>query len=190
TELGLPSSAGLSQSRVVSKIAATMAKPRGLIYVPPGSEKEFLIPLAVELIPGVGPKTHKLFSGKEIKTIGDLLKRPELAARFLDLGEAQRRERRHDHSIGNETTLDKPLRDKEPMEAVLWDLVEEVGSRLRREELYARCLTLKIRYTNFQTISRSCTLPAPTVLTKKSSMSSAICCDKISAKAERCSSWA
>src|SRR5436853_243716 len=67
TELGLPSSAGLSQSRVVSKIAATLAKPRGLIYVPPGSEKEFLIPLAVELIPGVGPKTHKLFSRKEIK---------------------------------------------------------------------------------------------------------------------------
>jgi DNA polymerase IV len=162
TELGLPSSAGLSQSRVVSKIAATLAKPRGLIYVPPDSEKEFLIPLAVESIPGVGPKTHKLFSRKEIKTIGDLLKRPELAARFLDLGEAQRRERRHDHSIGNETTLDKPLREKEAMEAVLWDLVEEVGSRLRREELYARCLTLKIRYTNFQTISRSCTLPAPT----------------------------
>src|SRR5207245_8087320 len=177
TELGLPSSARLSQSRVVSKIAATLAKPRGLIYVPPGSEKEFLIPLAVELIPGVGPKTHKLFSRKEIKTIGDLLKRPELAARFLDLGEAQRRERRHDHSIGNETTLDKPLREKEPMEAVLWDLVEEVGSRLRREELYARCLTLKIRYTNFQTISRSCTLPADRKSTRLNSSNGSISYD-------------
>src|SRR5947208_15466232 len=62
----------------------------------------------------------------------------------------------------NETSYHKPRRDNRSIEAVLWDLAEEVGSRLRREELYARCLTLKIRYTNFQTISRSCTLPAPT----------------------------
>ncbi len=73
TDLGLPSSAGLSTSRVTAKIAATMAKPRGLIYVPAGSEKDFLAPLAVEMIPGVGPKTHKTLNQKSIKTIGDLL---------------------------------------------------------------------------------------------------------------------
>ena len=162
SELGLPSSGGLSTSRVTAKIAATLAKPRGLIYVPGGSEEDFLTPLAVELIPGVGPKTHKVFAQKGIKTIGDLLKRSDLAARFLDLGEVEHRERRHDHSIGNETTLDQPLKEKEQMEKVLWELVEEVGGRLRREEFYARCLTLKIRYTNFQTITRSRTLATPT----------------------------
>ena len=73
TDLGLPSSAGLSTSRVTAKIAATMAKPRGLIYVPAGSEKDFLAPLAVEMIPGVGPKTHRALNQKSIKTIGDLL---------------------------------------------------------------------------------------------------------------------
>ncbi|HYY24359.1 MAG TPA: hypothetical protein VE689_02630, partial [Candidatus Udaeobacter sp.] len=67
-----------------------------------------------------------------------------------------------DHSIGNETTLEKPVKRREQMEEILWGLVEEVGGRLRREKLYARCLTLKIRYTNFHTVTRSRTLPAPT----------------------------
>ena len=150
SELGLPSSGGLSTSKVVAKIAATLAKPHGLVYVPAGSEKDFLAPLAVEMIPGVGPKTHKALNQKGIKTIGDLLRRDELAARYLDL-EASERGHRHDHSIGNETTLEQPARTVAQMEKVLWELVEEVGARLRREKLFARCLTVKIRYPNFHT---------------------------------------
>jgi len=84
-ELGLPSSAGLSTSRVTAKIAATLAKPSGLVFVPAGSEEDFLAPLAVDRIPGVGPKTHKSLNQKKITTIGDLLQRPDLAARYLDL---------------------------------------------------------------------------------------------------------
>jgi DNA polymerase-4 len=167
TELGLPSSAGLSTSRVTAKIAATMAKPRGLIYVPAGSEKDFLAPLAVEMIPGVGPKTHKTLNQKSITTIGDLLTRSELAARYLDLDQAAEQPHRHDHSIGNETTLDQPVKEIGQMEKILWELVEEVGGRLRREEFFARCLTVKIRYTNFQTITRSRTLPSPTCFDKE-----------------------
>ena len=162
SELGLPSSGGVSTNRVVAKIAATLAKPHGLIFVPAGTEKDFLSPLTVELIPGVGPKTHKTFLQRGITTVGDLLQRAELAGRYLDLTESAHRERRHDHSIGNETTLEKSLRDPQEMEAVLWELVEEVGGRLRAEKLYARCLTLKIRYANFETITRSRTLSVPT----------------------------
>ena len=165
-DLGLPSSGGLSTSRVTAKIAATLAKPHGLVYVPPGSETDFLAPLAVEMIPGVGPKTHKRLTQQGIKTIADLLQRPESAARFLDLSSSQERHRHHDHSIGNETTLDKPVKTIAQMEKVLWELVEEVGGRLRREEFFARCLTVKIRYTNFQTITRSRTLSAPTCFDK------------------------
>jgi nucleotidyltransferase/DNA polymerase involved in DNA repair len=106
SELGLPSSAGLSTSRVTAKIAATLAKPRGLIYVPAGAEKDFLAPLAVEIIPGVGPKTLRALHQKGIKIIGDLLLREELAARYLDLMEYPEQPRRHDHSVGNETTLE------------------------------------------------------------------------------------
>ena len=165
-DLGLPSSAGLSSSTVIAKIAATMAKPHGLIYVPAGSEIDFITPLSVGMIPGVGPKTHKVLEQKGIKTIGDLLLRPELSERYLDLdGRAERR--RHDHSIGSETTLDKPLKHIAKMEKVLWELIEEVGSRLRRGDYHARCLTLKIRYSNFQTLTRSRTLASQTCFDKE-----------------------
>src|SRR6266508_7391 len=166
-ELGLPSSAGLSTSRVTAKITATLAKPHGLIYVPAGSEKDFLAPLPVEMIPGVGLKTHKTLNQRGLKTIGDLLNRAEFAARYLDLTVSEERTHRHDHSVGNETTLDKPLKNIAEMEQVIWELVEEVGGRLRREEMYARCLTVKIRYSNFHTITRSRTLPSPTCFDKE-----------------------
>lgn len=161
-DLGLSASGGLSTSRVVAKIAATLAKPHGFIYVPPGTERTFLSPLPVERIPGVGPKTHGELLNQGIKTVADLLKHSELRGHYLDLEEAEHGERSHDHSIGNETTLDKPLKDVEKMEEVLWELVEEVGGRLRHERVYARCLTVKIRYTNFKTITRSRTLSTPT----------------------------
>jgi DNA polymerase IV len=150
-DLGLPSSGGLSTSRMTAKIAATLAKPHGLIYVPAGSEKDFLAPLAVEMVPGVGRKTHKVLDQKGIKTIGDLSRRADLAARYLDLTESPERHHRRDHSIGNETTLDTPAKTIAEMERILWELVEEVGGRLRCEEFFARCLTVKIRYTNFHT---------------------------------------
>lgn len=161
-DLALSASGGLSASRMVSKIAATLAKPHGFIFVPPGTERTFLSPLPVESIPGVGPKTHKTLLRQGIKTIGDLLRHAELRRRYLDLDDTNREARKHDHSVGNETTLDQPLKKPEQMEEVLWELVEEVGARLRRQEIYARCITVKIRYSNFKTIARSKTLSAPT----------------------------
>jgi len=166
-EIGLPSSAGLSTHVLTAKIAATLAKPRGLIYVPAGSEKDFLAPLGVEMVPGIGPKTRRALEQKGIKTIGDLLRRPRMAQRYLDLDGAPARQHRHDHSVGNETTLDRPIKELGQMEEVLWELVEEVGARLRRDELYARCLTVKIRYSNFQTLTRSRTLLSPTCFDKE-----------------------
>ena len=161
-ELGLPASGGLSTSRVAAKIAATSAKPHGFLYLAPGTEEAFLSPLPVDAIPGVGPKTHKELLRQGIKTIADLLKRPNLRRRYLDLDEPEHEDHRHDRSMGNETTLDRPLLQREKMEEVLWELVEEVGSRLREGGLHARCVTLKIRYSNFKTITRSRTLATPT----------------------------
>ena len=159
-ELGLPSSGGVSSHRVVSKIAATLAKPQGLIFVDAGEEKNFLASLPVELVPGVGPKTHKELLKQGVRTIGDLMN-SDPGSRHLDLGDADHRQRRHEHSIGNETTFE-PVRDIEQLERILWRLVEEVGGRLRKENYYARCLTVKIRYSDFQTITRSRTLSSPT----------------------------
>lgn len=161
-ELGLPASAGLSGSRVVAKIAATLAKPHGFIHVPHGTEAAFLSPLPVDAIPGVGPKTQRELSARGIKTIGDLLREPGLKDRFLGLEETGKEERGRDHSIGSETTLDRPLKERDKMEEVLWELAEEVGRRLRQEKSRARTITLKIRYTDFKTITRARTLAAPT----------------------------
>jgi DNA polymerase IV len=161
-ELGLPASGGLSENPVVAKIAATLAKPHGLIYVPGGAEEDFLSRVAVELIPGIGPKTHKTLLQQGIKTIGDLLRHNDLASRYLSLKDATNSDHHHDRSIGNETTLDKPIQERGKMEMILWELVEEVGARLRREKFYARRLTLKIRYTDFCTVTRSRTLSTPT----------------------------
>ncbi|HEX9445351.1 MAG TPA: DNA polymerase IV [Candidatus Binatia bacterium] len=162
-ELDLPASGGLSTSRVTAKIAATVAKPHGLIHIFAGAEESFLSPLAVSLVPGVGPKTREELLRRGIKTIGDLLAHQELRERYFDLeasGGAAPRAR--DHSIGNETTMERPLKRREEMEEVLWELVEEVGKRLRRERLFARCISVKIRYSDFKTISRSRTLASPT----------------------------
>jgi DNA polymerase IV len=159
-EIGLPASGGLSSSRVVAKVAATLAKPRGLIYVSAGSERAFLGPLRVESIPGVGPKTQEELSLRGIKTVAELWRQPRLALRYLDIGDKE--PHGHDRSVGHETTLDRSLNDPTQMEGVLWELVEEVGERLRREGFRARCITLKIRYSDFRTITRSRTLSAPT----------------------------
>ena len=161
-ELGLPSSGGVSSNAVVSKIAATLAKPRGLISVAAGDEEEFLAPLTVDSIPGVGPKTHKKLLQRGVKTIGDLLKDRELANRFLDLALQGDRRKHHEHSIGNEKTFHQPLHNVEQLERILWELVEEVATRLRTENVYARALTVKIRYSDFHTITRSRVLSAPT----------------------------
>ncbi len=161
-ELGLPASGGLSGNAVVAKIAATRAKPHGLVYVPPGSEQSFLSPLPVEVIPGIGPKTQKDLSARGIKTVAELLRHPDLTARFLGLEEDKSERRSHDPSIGNETTLEKPVHERGEMEEVLWELAEEVGRRLRHEGRHARCISLKIRYTDFKTLTRSRTLPTPT----------------------------
>jgi DNA polymerase-4 len=88
TELGLPSSGGVSTSRMVAKIAATLAKPQGLIFVAQGSESEFLSPLEIKLIPGVGPKTEAALKRKGLATAGDLLRRPELAAQYFSISPA------------------------------------------------------------------------------------------------------
>ena len=165
-DLDLPASGGLASSRVIAKIAATLAKPQGLIQVFPGSEENFLAPLSISLVPGIGPKTRDGLFARGVKTIGELLARPALRDQYFDFN-ASGEARRHDHSIGSETTLERPVTGRDDMEQVLWRLVEEVGSRLRREGLFTRCVTLKIRYSDFKTLTRAFTLSTPTCVDRE-----------------------
>ena len=161
-DLGLPSSGGLASHPTLAKIAATAVKPRGLLYVPPGSEERFLGPLDVSAIPGVGPKTHRELVDRGIATVAQLLAQPRLGRRYLNLDRPAESGRAHEHSVGSETTLAQPLKDPAAMERVLGGLVGDVAARLRRQEGRARRVTVKIRYSDFKTITRSRTLKAPT----------------------------
>ncbi len=162
SELGLPSSGGVATHPTLAKIAATAVKPRGLLYVPPGSEERFLGPLEVSVIPGIGPKTHRELLDRGIATVAQLIAHPRLGRRYLNLDPPAESGRAHEHSVGSETTLAQPLTDVVEMERVLGGLVGDVAVRLRRQDGRARRITLKVRYSDFKTITRSRTLRTPT----------------------------
>ena len=100
--------------------------------------------------------------GRGIATVAQLLAHPRLGRRYLDLERTTESGRAHEHSIGSETTLAQPLTDAAAMEQVLGGLVGDVAARLRRQGGRARRITLKLRYSDFKTITRSRTLKAPT----------------------------
>jgi DNA polymerase-4 len=164
-ELKMPASGGLAGDETLAKVAASLAKPHGLIYVPDGSENKFLAALPVGVIPGVGPKAQTALLNQGVETVGALLERRDFARRYLDL--ETKREETRDHSMGSETTLAESLSRVEAMEEVLYRLVEDVGQRLRADGLHARCITIKIRYDDFETLTRSRTVDVPTCLDRE-----------------------
>ncbi|MEK7353804.1 MAG: DNA polymerase IV [Chloroflexota bacterium] len=174
-ELGLCVSVGIASSKVVAKVASEQSKPDGLIEVPRGGERAFLAPLPVGKLPGVGKKAEAQLTRLGIKTIGRLAVTPiaVLKSHFGVSGEALRR---HANGIGSsqveppgeaksisrETTFGKDSRNREFLKATLRYLAEKVAADLRRQGKQAKCITLKLRYADFTTITRSHTLPQAT----------------------------
>jgi DNA polymerase-4 len=171
--LGLPSSMGLAANRTLAKIASKVAKPRGVMEVLPGGERDFMAPLPVRLIPGVGPVCETTLSRLGIRTAGDLaaippgvLRRalgswgPELSRKArgewrgsrLPLPEAAPR------SIGHETTFAEDTTDPLFLERVLFSLAERGAVRLRRRNLEAGRVTVRVRFADFRTESRTAPL--------------------------------
>ena len=171
TETGLCASVGIASSKVVAKVASDLSKPDGLLEVPPGEESSFLKPLPVAKLPGIGKKSEQVLKGMGINTIGQLANLPmeTLKSRFGAYGKLI-----HDHangigddkieppaeakSISRETTFARDTRDSSLLKATLRYLSERVGSDLRRKGRLARCVTLKLRYADFTTITRQRTL--------------------------------
>ncbi|MFB3153969.1 MAG: DNA polymerase IV [Candidatus Acidiferrales bacterium] len=186
----LPCSIGVSTTRLVSKIASDQAKPNGVLWIMPGTEAAFLAPLPVGKIPGVGKVTEKELRKLGVRRVGDLarLGRDILESKLGRYGAAlfakaqgnQEREgvlagaewgeewEAEDHdrakSIGHEETFGEDLADPVLLEATLADLSQRVAARLRQQGLYARTITLKLRYASFQTLTRAQTLAEPTNL--------------------------
>jgi DNA polymerase IV len=171
-ELELPASIGVASCKIVAKVASDFSKPDGLVEVLGGGEREFLAPLAVDKLPGVGKQTVKVLNGLGVRTIGDLARMSShaLRDRFGVTGETVHRHANgiddsqvlppgEAKTISRETTFGEDTRDRSFLEATLWTQSEKVGADLRKQGKDAKCVTLKLRYGDFSTITRSHTLP-------------------------------
>jgi DNA polymerase-4 len=174
-ELGLTASIGIAGGKVIAKVASELAKPDGLLEVAAGKERSFLAPLAIARLPGIGKKTEQKLKSLNINTIGKLstMSLKALKSHFGASGEVLRRFARGiddreveppaaAKSISRETTFGQDTRDLSMLKSTLRYLGERVGADLRQKGKRARCVTLKLRYADFTTITRRQTLSQTT----------------------------
>jgi DNA polymerase-4 len=174
-ELGLVVSIGIAPCKVVAKVASDCSKPDGLIEVIRGQEAAFLAPLPIGDLPGIGKKTEHVLRGLGIRTIGEVahMSPSVLKSRFGVFGEmlhcfANGMDDRKilppgaAKSISRETTFARDTRDSIFLEATLRYLSERVGAELREQEKQAKCISMKLRYADFTTITRSKSLKQAT----------------------------
>ena len=168
TATGLTASAGLASNKFIAKIASDLRKPDGMVIVEPGGEAEFLAPLPIERLWGVGKATARLLAGLGIELIGQLqrLPRATLVSRLgehgADLHElAFGRDDRAvtpwtaPKSMGAETTFERDTDDRARLERTLRGQAERVARELRAGGVAACRVTLKLRFADFQTLTRS-----------------------------------
>jgi len=166
-ETGLPISCGLSTARFISKMATNEAKPNGFLEIPPGREKEFLWPLAIEKINGVGKQTEMRLKSFGLYTIEDIAKTsPELMEKYAGkwgeslwqksqgIGSAEITTDWEQKSMSHENTFDSDHTDISFLYQELVRLTEKTAYSLREDEKLTGCITVKIRYSDFETTSR------------------------------------
>ncbi len=172
-ETGLPISFGLATNKLVAKIATDEAKPNGYLFVTPGKEKEFLAPLPVEKLGGVGKKSHQTLLALGIHTIGDILKYDgvllekalgkwgtQLIRQANGKSDSVVSPHRESKSISAENTFEENTADLDILLAQLVGQAERVAYELRQEKKFATCVAIKFRNANFETSTRQITIPA------------------------------
>jgi len=170
-ELRLTASVGIATCKVVAKIASALCKPDGRLEIAPGEERAFLDPLPIGKLPGVGEKTEHSLKEMGITTIGELASLPSDAVkkRFGAVGEML-----HSHargiddreveppgeakSISQELTFARDTVDRDSLEVTLHNMCQGVCQQLRGRNRIARCVAIKLRYADFETITRQMTL--------------------------------
>lgn len=179
---GLPSSLGVATNKLVAKIATDVGKaaaqsadyPRAIQVVPPGREAEFLAPLPVDALWGVGPRASEQLSALGYTKIGDLVSASpvDLGRHLGKLGHDLHRQaqgidqrpvitERETKSVSQETTFAQDVADTETLRRALRQQAAEVAARLRRNSLAARTVTLKLRWSDFTTRTRQRTVAHP-----------------------------
>jgi DNA polymerase IV len=177
-ETGLTASVGVAPTKLLAKLASDLAKPDGMLVVELGAEIEFLHPLPVERLWGVGPVTRRKLAALGVKTVGDLAALPE-ATVVTAIGDAHGHHlhalawNRDDRpvepdqemkSIGSEETFPRDLRERRDLERELRRIAERTAARLRKAGRAGRTVQLKLRYADFRTITRAKTLDRATDL--------------------------
>ena len=171
-ETGLPISFGIAKNKMVAKMATNEAKPNGFLQVPLGKEKEFLAPLEVNKIPGVGEQSNKILQYHGIKLIRDIhLTTPENLEKLLGKwgyelwNKAQGnhtstiKEYRESKSISTENTFEENVMDVEFLMSEIVRMTEKICFELRKEEKVTGCVSIKLRYPDFETTSRQASIP-------------------------------
>jgi DNA polymerase IV len=174
-ELRLPTSWGVATSRLVAKTATEVGKPNGLVVVHPGEEPAFLAPLPVGMLWGVGPKTRRRLEELGVRTIGDLaglapaqLREAlgehglELASRAVGKDNQPVVDSYEPKSMSSETTFARDVRSGRDLHRTLLLLTEEVGRRLRDGGLAGTTVRLKLRWSDFTTLTRQVRMQQPT----------------------------
>ncbi|RYZ57997.1 MAG: DNA polymerase IV [Chitinophagaceae bacterium] len=171
-ETGLPVSYGMATNKLVSKVATDEAKPNGQLEIPFGDEKSFLAPLPVTKLPMVGEKTGQLLKQMGVRNIKTLSEIPqEMMANLLGKNgiELWRRANGIDEtpvvpyqerkSISTENTFETDTIDIRFMQAQLVQMTEKIAFELRQQSKLTGCITVKLRYANFDTVSKQCMIP-------------------------------
>ena len=168
-------SIGLASNKVVARIASGLKKPRGIVYIPPGRERDFLAPLPVDELPGVGRAAKERLTGLGIFTIGALAHLPRLIVEDLFGANGKKlwalangldprpvRQRILPGQISRETTFEEDTTRHEVVLATLQYLTERIGAKLRQDGWLARRVAVKIRYSDFTQHQMAHTLAEPT----------------------------
>lgn len=175
SELGLPISIGVARTKHLAKIASQVAKPDGLVVVDPAGELDFLHDLPVELMWGVGPATRARLAGVDVHTIGQLARLPgwslerllgraagdKLAALAWNRDPRQIKPQRRSHSAGAQSALGRKPADENVFRPALRHLADRIASRLRGSCRPGRTVTVRVRFADLRSVSRSVTLDAP-----------------------------
>lgn len=176
-ETGLNVSIGLATSKSVAKIASDLEKPDGLVVVPPGDEPDFLAPLPVGKLWGIGPKTAERLQQDGVTTIGDLASQPDewyarrfgkrasgIRAKATGQDEDPVKTERSPKSISAETTFPTDISEPTELRETLNRLASNVAGQLSRKEVKGRTVTVKLRLSDFTTLTRQTTLNRSTNL--------------------------
>src|SRR5438309_994304 len=178
--VGLPITVGVARTKFLAKVASGVAKPDGLLVVPPDRELSFLHPLPVERLWGVGPATARKLHERRISTVGEVARLPETvlvtmlgraAGRHLHALAHNRDPRpvqvgRRRRSIGSQCALGRSRKMPEAVDAVLVSLVDRVTRRMRAAGRAGRTVVLRLRFGDFSRATRSHTLSRPTAHTQ------------------------